>query len=73
VWNLVSDVKGGTETEGACEYRVLRRIFGLNGGGVIGSWRKLHNEELSNLYSSSKIIGLNKTRRLRWEEHVDAL
>jgi hypothetical protein len=70
---LVSDVKGDTETDGACENGVLMIIFGLNKGAVIGSWRKLHNEELSNLYPSSKIIRLNKSRRLRWEEHVDAL
>jgi hypothetical protein len=40
VWNLVSDVKGGTDTEDVCENKVLRRLFGLNRIGVIGSWRK---------------------------------
>jgi hypothetical protein len=38
------------------ENRVLRRIFGLKGDGVTGGWRKLHNEEIHNLYSSPSII-----------------
>jgi hypothetical protein len=38
------------------ENRVLRRIFGTNGDGVMGGWRKLHNEELHNLYSSQELL-----------------
>jgi hypothetical protein len=49
VWNLVSDIKGGTQTR-VFENRVLRGIFGPK-REVTGSWRKLHNEELRNLYS----------------------
>jgi hypothetical protein len=49
---------------------VLRRIFGPKRDGVTGGWRKLHNEELHNLYSSPSIIGIIKTRRLRWAGHV---
>jgi hypothetical protein len=37
---------------------------------VTGSWRKLHNEELHNLYSSPSIIIIIKSRRMRWAEHV---
>jgi hypothetical protein len=47
---------------------VLRRIFGPN--GVTGGWRKLRNEELLNLYSSSSIIRIIKSRRTRWAGHV---
>jgi hypothetical protein len=48
------------------ENRVLRRIFGLKRGEVTGDWRKLHNEELHNLYSSPKISRMIKSRRMRW-------
>jgi hypothetical protein len=47
---LVSDIKGRTQTEGVCENRVLRRIFGPKRDEVTGGWRKLHNEELRDLY-----------------------
>jgi hypothetical protein len=49
---------------------VLRGIYGLKRDDVIGGWRKLHNEELRNLYSSSSIIRMIKSRRKRWAEHV---
>jgi hypothetical protein len=45
------------------ENRVLRRIFGPKRGEVSGGWRKLHNEELHNLYSSPSIIRMIKSRR----------
>jgi hypothetical protein len=38
--------------------------------GVTGGWRKLHNEELHNLYSSSSIIRITKSMRMRWAGHV---
>jgi hypothetical protein len=44
------------------ENRVLRRIFGWKRDEVIGGWRKLHNEELHNLYSSSGTIRMIKSR-----------
>jgi hypothetical protein len=52
------------------ENRVLRRIFGPKRDGVTGGWRKLHNEELHNLYSSPSIIRIIKLRRMRWARHV---
>jgi hypothetical protein len=52
------------------EDRVLRRIFGPKRAGVTGGWRKLHNEELHNLYSSPSIIRIIKSRRMRWAGHV---
>jgi hypothetical protein len=52
------------------ENRVLRRIFGPKRDEIIGSWRKLHNEELHNLYCSAKIIRMIKSRRMRSAWHV---
>jgi len=52
------------------ENRVLRRIFGLNRDEVTGEWRKLHNKELNNLYSSPNIVRVIKSRRMRWVGHV---
>jgi hypothetical protein len=52
------------------ENRVLRRIFRPNRGKVTGEWRKLHNEELHDLYSLPSIIRIMKARRMRWAGHV---
>jgi hypothetical protein len=52
------------------ENRVLRRIFGPKRARVMGGRRKLHNEELHNLYSSPSIIRIIKSRRMRWAGHV---
>jgi hypothetical protein len=52
------------------ENRVQRRIFGPKRDEVTGEWRKLHNEELHNLYSSPDIIRQVKSRRMRWAGHV---
>ena len=52
------------------ENRVLRRIFGPKSDGVTGQWRKLHNVELNDLYSSSNIVRVIKSRRMRWAGHV---
>jgi hypothetical protein len=49
---------------------VLRRIFGLKRDEVTGEWRKLHDEELRDLYSSPSIIRIIKPRRMRWAGHV---
>jgi hypothetical protein len=47
------------------ENRVLKRIFGPKRDEATGDWKKLHNEELHNLYSSPSIIRMIKSRRLR--------
>jgi hypothetical protein len=52
------------------ENRVLRRIFGPKRDEVMGEWRKLHSEELHNLYSSPDIIRQVKSRGMRWAGHV---
>jgi hypothetical protein len=52
------------------ENGVLRRIVGPKGEKVTGDWRKLHDEELQNLYSSVNIKRI-KSRRMRWAAHVD--
>jgi hypothetical protein len=49
---------------------VLRRIFGPKRDEVTGEWRKLHNEELRDLYSSPSIIRIIKSRRVRWTDNV---
>jgi hypothetical protein len=50
--------------------RVLRRIFGPKRDEVTGEWRKLHNEELYDLYSSPSIIRMIKARRIKLAGHV---
>jgi hypothetical protein len=52
------------------ENRVLRRIFGPKRAEVTGEWRKLHNEDLRGLYSSSSIIRIIKSKRMRWAGNV---
>jgi hypothetical protein len=47
------------------ENRVLRRIFGLKRDEVMGGWRKLHNEELRDLYSLPSVLRMIKSRRTR--------
>jgi hypothetical protein len=55
------------------ENRVLRGIFGPERDEVIGGWRKLHNEELHNLYCSPSIIRIIESRRMRWAGHVASM
>jgi hypothetical protein len=52
------------------ENRVLRRIFGPKRDEATGEWRRLHNKELNDLYSSLNIIRLIKSRRVEWAGHV---
>jgi hypothetical protein len=50
--------------------RELRRIFGLKRDEVLEEWRKLHSDDLHNMYSSPCIIRMIKSRRIRWAGHV---
>ena len=52
------------------ENRVLRRVFGPKRDELTGEWRKLHNEELSDLYSLPNNVRVVKSRRMRWAMHV---
>jgi len=55
------------------ENMVLRRIFGRLRDEVTGEWRRLHNEEINDLYSSPNIVRVIKSRRMRWAEHVSRM
>ena len=57
---------GSTALVRVFENRVLRRVFGPKRDEVTGEWRKLHNEELSDLYSLPNIVRVVKSRRMRW-------
>ena len=52
------------------ENRVLRRVFGPKRDEVTGEWRKLHNEELNDLYPLPSVVRVVKSRRMRWLGHV---
>jgi hypothetical protein len=58
------------EEHGLLENKVLRWMFRPKRDRVKGGWRKLHNEELRDLYSSSSIIRIIKLRRMRWAGHI---
>jgi hypothetical protein len=67
---LHSVIQGEEHRLRVFENRVLRRIFGPKRDGLTGVWRKLHNEELNDLYYSSNIVRVIKSRRMRWAGHV---
>ena len=52
------------------ENRVLRKIFGPKRDEVTGEWRRLHNKELNDVYSSPNIFRVIKCRKMRWAVHV---
>ena len=66
---MVADIEGGTRLR-VFENRVLRRVFGPKRDEVTGEWRKLHNEELRDLYSLPNIVRVVTSRRMRWAGHV---
>jgi len=55
------------------ENSVLRCTFGHKRDELTGEWRKLHNEELNDLYSSPSIVRVIKSRRMRWAGHVERM
>jgi hypothetical protein len=55
------------------ENRVLRKINGTKRDEIIGGLRKLHNEELHNLYFSPGIIRMTNSRRIRWAGHAERM
>jgi len=55
------------------ENRVLRRIFGLRRNKITAEWKKLHSNELNDLYSLLKMVPVIKLRRMRWAGHVDCM
>ena len=59
-----------TERLRVLENRVLRRVFGPKRDEVTGEWKKLHNEELSDLYSFPNIVRVVKSRRMSWAGYV---
>jgi len=71
-FQLCYNIKASSEEESrlrAFENRVLRRIFGPEREEVTGEWRKIHNEELNDLYSLSNIVRVVKSKK-RWTGHV---
>jgi hypothetical protein len=66
---LISDIKREHRLR-VFENKGLKRIFGPKRDEVTGEWRKLHNEELRNLYSSPSIIRIIKLMQLRWAGNV---
>ena len=66
---MVVDIAGGKEAE-LFENMVLRRIFGPRRDEVTGEWKRLHDEELNDLYCSTNIVQGIKSRRMRWAGHV---
>jgi hypothetical protein len=66
-WSLILREEGRLSV---FENRILRRVFRLKRDEVTGKWRKLHNEELNDLYCSPDIVRLIKWRRMRWAGHV---
>ena len=69
---MVAHIEGETQAE-VFENRVLRLIFGTKRDDLTGKWRKLHNEELNDRYSSSIIVRVIKSRKIRWVGHVECM
>jgi len=67
IWSLTLREEGRLRVFGN---REVRRIFGPKRDKVTGEWRGLHNEELNDVYCSSNIVRVIKSRRMRWAVHV---
>ena len=68
-WNLVTYTVGASRLT-VCKNRVLRRIFGPERDELTGEWRRLHNLELNDIYSSPNITRLIKLSKKSWAGHV---
>jgi hypothetical protein len=66
-WSLTLREEGRLSVS---ENMVLRRVFGPRRDEVTSEWRKLHNEDLNDLYSLPNIVRVVKSRRMRWAGHV---
>ena len=66
---MVADIEGGTRLR-VFENRVLRSVFGPKRDEITKKWRKLHKEDLRDLYSLPNIVRVVKSRRMRWAGHV---
>jgi hypothetical protein len=74
IWSLsLSLTKGREHRLRVLENRVLRRIFGLKREEVAEGWRRLHNEELHNLYASPNVISVIRSRMIREAEYIAPL
>jgi len=71
VLNLLTHIEGESRLR-VFENRVLKRIFGPRKDEVKGEWRKLHNEELNDLYYSPTIVRVIQSRKLKWAGHVES-
>jgi hypothetical protein len=69
VWNVVAHMREERRLK-VLENRVLRRISEPKRDEVTGEWRKLHNEELNDVYCSPSTVGEIKSRKMRWAGHV---
>ena len=69
---MVAHIEGGTRLR-VFEKRVLRRIFGPKRDEVTGEWRKLHDEDLHDMYTSPNIIRGIKSRKMKWAGHVERM
>jgi hypothetical protein len=66
---LVPHIEGGNRMS-VFENRALRRIFGTKKGKVTEEWRKLHSEELNDVYCSPNIVRVIKSKRMKWARHL---
>jgi len=69
----IDKLETNSEIKNMFENRMLRTVFGPKRDEVTGEWRKLHNEDLNDLYSSPNTVRLIKSRRMRWVGHLSRM